>query len=191
MSGSLLSRGLALLALSLSCGFCAPAKAPASAAPRAAVSPQALVGNWLFEMKVGGRSIEGSLHFSVAGGILAGSLTSSEGGERELKNLEIKDDRVSWDMEGPGGPEHATGTVEGSSMKGTMKRTAARRGEGGDRSAPPPAGGGMGRTGGGGRGGGRGRSGGRDSSEITWSAFKSVPPVETGAPSATPTPAAD
>lgn len=142
------------------------------------VKPEALAGNWLFEMKVGGRSVEGSIHFTVVAGVLAGSLTHSDGNERELSNIKLDGDRISWDLGGERAGQHAEGTIAGGSMKGTMKwkRSAGGRGSRGHGSdedseeAPPPAGG---FRGGRGRGGGRGGSGGR-SSEITWTAYKTV-----------------
>ncbi|HEY6147206.1 MAG TPA: hypothetical protein VIZ69_05890 [Thermoanaerobaculia bacterium] len=181
----------------------APATRPPDGAAPAAVTPAMLAGNWLFEMKVGGRSVEGSLHFAVAWGVLAGTFTRSDGNEQELKNIEIKGNQVAWDIEGTGGKQHAKGTVDGSSMKGTVKRTGGRGGRGGggnpDGEAGDPGGsdtprdGGGTPSGGGGRRGGRGgggrRGGGGGTSEITFIAYKSVPPVETGAPAPTPTPA--
>jgi len=57
------------------CSTSAPPPAPARpSAGAAAVARDALVGNWLFEMKRGGGdSIQHSLHFSMSNGILAGS----------------------------------------------------------------------------------------------------------------------
>jgi hypothetical protein len=155
-----------------------------------------LAGNWLFEMKVGGRSVEGSLHFAVTSGVLAGTFTRSDGNEQELKNIEIKDNIVAWDVEGGAGKQHAKAAVDGSSMKGTLKRSGGGRGgrgggspdgetgESGNSDAPREGGGGRR----GGRGGGGRRGGGGGTGEITFIAYKSVPPVETGAPAATPTP---
>jgi len=174
-----------------------PRSAEGAAAAAAPVTPAMLAGNWLFEMKMGGRSVEGSLHFGVTSGVLVGTFTRSDGNEQELKNIEIKENVVTWDVEGGGGgKQHAKATVEGSSMKGTLKRSGGGRGgrgggnpdgetgESGD-SAPPREGGG-GRRGGRGGGGRRGGRGG--TTEIAFIAYKSVPPVETTAPPATPTP---
>jgi hypothetical protein len=170
-----------------------PERAASVAVP---VTPAMLAGNWLFEMKIGGRSVEGSLHFAVTSGVLVGTFTRSDGNEQELKNIEIKDNGVSWDVEGGGGKQHAKATVDGSSMKGTLKRSGGGRGgrgggspdgetgESGNSDAPRQGGGGRR----GGRGGGGRRGGGGGTTEITFSAYKSVPPVETGAPAATPTP---
>ena len=177
-----------------------PAAAPrppeGAAAASAPVTPAMLAGNWLFEMKMGGRSVEGSLHFAVTSGVLAGTFTRSDGNEQELKNIEIKNNSVAWDVEGGGGKQHAKATVEGYSMKGTLKRSGGGRGgrgggspggetgESGNSDAPRESGGGRR----GGRGGGGRRGGGGTTTEITFIAYKSVPPVETGAPAATPTP---
>ena len=175
-----------------------------------------LAGNWLVQMKMGTRTVEGSLHFALTSGVLVGTFTHSDGTEQELKDVEIKGNEVAWDIESGGGKQHSRGTVDGTSMKGTVKRSSARRGgqRGGggggnpdgetgdgdhptnpsDGGAPPEgsSGGGSygGRHGGGGRRGGGGGRGGSGSSEITFVAYKSVPPVEvTGAPpAAAPTP---
>ncbi|MDQ6894731.1 MAG: hypothetical protein M3167_18910 [Acidobacteriota bacterium] len=178
----------------------APRPAEGSAAVRAPVTPAMLAGNWLFEVKMGGRSVEGSLHFAVTSGVLAGTFTRSDGNEQELKNIEIKENVVAWDVEGGGGKQHAKATVDGSSMKGTLKHSGGGRGgkggsspngetgdSGGD-SAGAPSGGGGRRGGGGGRGGGGRRGGGGGTTEVTFIAYKSVPPVETGAPILKPTP---
>ena len=203
----------------LGSAFCTSSKPPASSPPPAAASSPAtgpaapegyvrkvtqedLAGNWYVEMKLGSRSVEGSLHFSIVSGVLAGSFTRGDGSEQELKNIKISGDEVSWDAEGTGGSQHAKGKVDGSSMKGTMKRAAARRSasgsgdtpEGDGDSTPPPSGGGYsggGRRGGGGGGGRRGGGGGRGgSSEVTFTAYKSgEPPTGTPAAVASPTPA--
>ncbi len=169
----------------------APAGAAAGDAPTKTVSPEALSGFWLFEMKAGGRTIEGSLHFRVERGVLAGTLTGSDGNERELSNLALKADGVSWDFEGALGRQHAEGKIDGSSMKGKMKRAArsrSGRGSSGTEDEPEPedqprGGGGMGGGGGRGGGGGGGRGGagrggrrapGRGAGEVTWSAYKSA-----------------
>jgi len=197
------ARALALLSCSAillaACTSSAPPPAPARpAAPAAPARPDALVGTWLFEMKrgSGGDAIQHSLHFSMSNGILAGSLTGPDGNSRELTNIVLTENgKVAWDAEGQ---LHYDGMLDGSSMKGTAKRSASRRrsrGDSGDDSgesgAPPPSGGGgYGRGGGGGRGGRGGRSGGSRSAEgITWSAYKSVlPSPESPAPAPTQTP---
>jgi hypothetical protein len=179
---------------------------PASgASPVAAVTPATLAGNWLLSVKSGSRTIEGSLHFSVESGVLAGTWTSADGREFELSKIEIDGDSVSWESDGPTGRTHATGKIDGTSMKGTMKRAAKSRGssssggssDSGD-SAPPTdsngeGGSSGGSTHGGGRGrgsgghGGRGRSG-SSSSGVTWTAYKSTAPVEVLGPVEVPGP---
>ena len=176
--------------------YCSTAKPPARAAADEPsvpdVPPQALVGDWLMETRVGDQAVEGKLHFSLTGGILAGSVTSKEGDARELSNITIKGDRISWDV----GRQHAEGTISGSSMKGTLKMAGGgRRRRGGDsegegdsgEGSPTPRSGGGGR---GGRYGRRGGGGGGAAAKITWSAFKSSAPLagETSAPAPTPTP---
>ena len=188
---------------------CAASKPPAAPQPAAAapagtpdVPPDAVAGNWLFLVKMGSRTLEGSLHFTNKNGVLAGTWTSSEGNEYELKDIRIKGADISWTGDGPGGVSAASGTIDGTSMKGTMKRAARRRGDGGSGSgssgsgssgddAPPPSDSGDGSSRGSGRRGGRsggGRRGGGSSGSITWSAFKSLPPASETAPSAAPTP---
>lgn len=175
----------------------APSVQPAPSAPAvvlAPLTPEAIVGTWLFAMKMGDRSIEGRLHFTAEAGVPAGSLTGSDGNERELSNIKIEGDRISWDIAGQRVTQHAEGTVSGSSMKGTIK-TKMTGGRGGGRGrdtdgdsddgARPPSGGGGYR--GGGRGRGRSGSGG-GAREITWSAFKTVapPPGESNRPATPP-----
>jgi hypothetical protein len=179
-----------------------PPAAPVAADTRAAtpvpVTPQTLAGNWLLNVKAGSRTIEGSLHFSVERGVLAGTWTSADGREFELSKIEIDGDSVSWESDGPAGRTHATGKFDGTSMKGTMKRAARSRGssssggssDSGDSAPPTDSNGEGGSTGGsthgGGRGHGRGSRGGRSGSGssggITWTAYKSSVPVESPGP---------
>lgn len=206
-----------LAAAVLAVGRCASAPPPPPAQPAAvkSVPPEALAGNWLFAVKMGGRTIEGSLHFSVVRGVLAGTWTSSDGREFELEHVAIDGDGVSWESEGPAGRMRASGKIDGSSMKGTMKRAgrssngsgASGSGQAGSGQTTPPPNGepgdtpsGSGDTSGGGRSGGRGRGSGRGGrgrggstgGAVTWTAFKSNVPVEAPGgsppPPATPTP---
>ena len=194
--------GAAAFALAaLLSGSCAstpppPPPPPPPVAAAKSVPPEALAGNWLLEVKMGSRTLEGGLHFANSKGDLVGSWTSAEGNEYELKKISIAGDQISWDVDGPSGSQHATGKIDGLSMKGTMKRAGGRGGR--DGSAGPsgqgdtaggsgerPRGGG-GRSGGG--RGGRGRAGGSGGSEITWSAWKTLTPTGESAPSPTPAP---
>ena len=202
-AGAMLAAAVALAAL-LS-GSCAstPPPAPLPAPPAAAaksVPPEALAGNWLLEVKMGSRTLEGGLHFANSKGDLVGSWTSAEGNEYELKKISIAGNEISWDVDGPSGSQHASGKIDGLSMKGTMKRAAGRQG-GRDGSAGPsgqgdaaggsgerPRGGGGGGRSGGGRG-GRGRAGGSGGgAETTWSAWKTLTPAGESVPSPTPAP---
>jgi hypothetical protein len=142
----------------------------------------------------GGDSIQHSLHFSMTNGILAGSLTGPDGNARELTNIVLTENgKVAWDAERQ---LHYDGTLDGSSMKGTARRSASKRrsrGDSGDDSgdsAGPPPGGSGGRGRGSGRGGRGGRGGSGSAEGITWSAYKSVLPSPEGAPSPSPTPSA-
>jgi hypothetical protein len=187
-----------LAALSVASCLCTTSKPPPEPAQTAAtVRPEALAGDWLFEMTRGGQSIQYSLHFSVTSGILAGSLTGPDGNARELTKIALKDDKAAWDIEGEEGTLHYEGTVSGSSMKGTIKRSANRgrqvsrdgdSNEGSSGSAPE----GSGARAGGMRGSRRGHSGrgGGGGQQMTWSAYKSTAsaPAETGPASPAPTP---
>lgn len=192
-----------LLTLVLGSSFCSSSKA-SSAPPVAAVTPipvrpEALAGDWLFEVTRGGNSVQYNLHFSVTGGILAGSMTGPDGNAEELARIALKEDKVAWDVEGDTGTLHYDGTVSGTSMKGTIKRSRGQGGRGGDSSegSNGSASGGASGWGGGGWGGGgmRGRGGhggrrGGGSQQMTWSAYKSVAPPagETASPAPTTTP---
>ena len=198
-------------------GGCSQSPPPAPAAPAAnpaavrvvkVVKPDEIVGNWLLAVQMGNRTIEGSLHFSVERGVLAGTWTSADGREFELSKIAIDGDGVSWESDGPAGRMRASGKVDGSSMKGTMKRaprsrdsaggSAGSSGSGsadgsGSSGAPPPSDGdSSGSSGRGGRGrmGGRGGRGGRggSSGNVTFTAYKSAPPLEAPVPAPTPTP---
>jgi hypothetical protein len=185
--------------LSGSCASTPPPPPPPPPPPSAAksVSPEALAGNWLLEVKVGSRTLEGGLHFANSKGVLAGTWTSADGNEYELKKISIDGDQISWDVDGPSGSQHATGKIDGLAMKGTMKRAARRRGDRsgsadgsgqgdptGDSGEPPRDGATGGRSGGGrgGRGGGGRRGGTGAATGITWSAWKTMPPAGESAP---------
>ncbi len=179
-SGSRSRRSSAVLAfavalagpLSFSCASTPPSTSRAPETAARSVPPKALVGNWLLEVKIGSRNVEGGLHFANSNGVLVGTETSAEGNEFELKKISIAGDRVSWDVDGSAGSQYVTGKIDGLSMKGAP----AEEGGGRDRSAgasddPSPGGSPGGRSGGGRAGHGRGRSGsGGGSAEITWSA---------------------
>ncbi|MEO8191219.1 MAG: hypothetical protein ABI682_12835 [Acidobacteriota bacterium] len=210
-----LTRAGFLLAVATAASGCAshlpapaPSAVPAAEAPARTIPLEALAGYWLFEMKTGGRTIEGSLHFQVEKGMLVGTFTGHDGNERELSNLTLKADAVAWDFEGAAGRQHADGKIDGSSMKGRMKRAARSRnggetpGTGDTADTPDPqdrprgsgesGGGGRGgggrRGGGGGRGGRRGSGGGSRAVDVTWSAYRSaLAPAESVTP-ATPGP---
>jgi hypothetical protein len=208
VSASAFASAFIVMAFQAGCSASKPPAAPqpAAAAPAGTpdVPPEALAGNWLFEVKMGSRTLEGSLHFTNKNGVLTGTWTSAEGNEYELKDIRIKGADVSWTGDGPGGVSAASGTIDGTSMKGTMKRAARRRGDASNGNgsgssgsgssgddAPPPSDSGDGSSRGSGRRGGRsggGRRGGGSSGSITWSAFKSLPPASETAPAPAPTP---
>ena len=180
-----LALALGVLLGSCCCSTAKPAP-PASPTPVPAVKPEAIVGYWLVETRVGEQSIEGKLHFTYEGGILAGSLTGPDGNSQELTDIVIDGSKISWDA----GNLHSEGTVDGMSMKGKSKRVARRRQEGESDGDSGSSGGGSPVRGGGGRGGRMGgrRGGGGAAREITWSAYKTVPPSESPAIPPAPTP---
>ena len=170
---------------------CSSAPPPSREVIGPAVAPEALAGDWMLETRVGDQSHEGKLHFSFTGGVLAGSVYDAEGNSREMKNIAVKGDKISWEA----GNQKYEGTAGSLAMKGTVSRAARRQGrQGGGEdedsgsAGPPPgrgSGGGYGRGGRGGRSGGRG--GGGSTAKASWSAYKSVPsPTPTALPSEQP-----
>lgn len=159
----------------------APVSDPAATAAR-------ISGDWQISVERGGQSIEGWLHFALNSGILVGSLTGADNNPREISKITLKGDKISWLVESDSGKQSYEGTLEGSSMKGTL---SVSRGGGGGRRGGGSEGqeGSSGRFGGGRRGGGGGRRGGGGgggaAGQVTWRAFRSVPPAP--APSPEPT----
>ena len=132
----------------------------------------------------GGRSVEGWLHFALNSGILVGSLTGADNNPREISKITLKGDKISWLVESDFGNESYEGTLKGSSMEGTLKvsRGGGRRGGGSEGQQGSPGRAGGGRRGGGGRGGG---GGGGAAGQVTWRAFRSVPPAPSPSPEPT------
>jgi len=190
----ILTAGLLFLA---GCSSSAPAPPPRRAVEEPASDPAAtaarISGDWQIAVERGGQTSEGWLHFALSAGILVGSLTGDDKNPREISKITLKGDKISWRIEGDAVRETYEGTLEGSSMKGTLKRSrgGSRRGGGsegeeGSSGSGRGGGGSGGRRGGrGGGGGGRGGGGGGSTGAVTWRAFRSVPPATV--PSAEPT----
>lgn len=163
----------------------APVSDPAATASR-------ISGDWQLAVERGGQTTEGWLHFALNAGILAGSLTGADKNSREISKITLKGDKVSWLVEGEGVRESYEGTLNGSSMQGTLKRSrgGSRRGGGseGEEGSTGRGGGGSGGRRGGRGGGGRGGGGGGGIDHITWRAFRSVPPAAVPSPEPTRAP---
>jgi len=163
-----------LLAAGLVPGGCASSPPPAPPAPAsAATAPEAppaspaaaaekLGGLWLLSIERNGKSVDHSLHIALTEGILVGSLTGPDGNGREVSNVTLRADKVSWEIPGQGGSQRFEGKLTGqASMEGTLHFVRSRNGQG--RSG-----------GGGGRGGGS--RGGSDSGDDGSSTGSSSPP---------------
>ena len=173
-----------------------PPPSPEPAAP--SVAPEALAGDWMLETRVGDQSREGKLHFSVTGGVLAGSVFDADGNSREMKNITLNDGKIAWEagsqkFEGTAGSLAMKGTVGRAARKGRQGGQGSQGGQGGDEegesgssgsSSGHGGGGGYGRGGHGSHGGGRG-GGGSSAQKVTWSAYKSVASPTPG-PAVTP-----
>ena len=178
------------------CSSSAPAPAPAPARPvEAPVSDPAataarISGDWQVAVERGGQTIEGWLHFALNSGILVGSLTGADKNPREISKITLKGDKISWLVESDSRKESYEGTLKGSSMEGTLR---VSRGGGGRRGGDSEGQeGSSGRSGGGRRGGGRGGrgggGGGGTAGQVTWRAFRSVPPAPSPSPEPTKPP---
>jgi hypothetical protein len=185
----LVTAGILVLA---ACSSSAPAPAPAPTPARPAEVPVSdpaataarISGDWQMAVERGGQSVESWVHFALNSGILVGSLTGADNNPREVSKITLRGDKISWVVQGDTVKESYSGTLKGSSMEGTL---SVSRGGGGSRGGGSGQDSSSGRSGGGRRGGGRrgGGGGGGSSSQITWRAFRSVPPAP--APSPEPT----
>ena len=186
---SLVTAGLLVLS---ACSSSTPAPAPAPARPAEvpvsdpAATAARIGGDWQVAVERGGQTIEAWLHFALNSGILVGSLTGADNNPREISKITLRGDKISWVVQGDTVKESYSGTLKGSSMDGTLTVSRGgngRRGGGGSQGQD----GSSGRSGGGRRGGGRrgGGGGGGSSGQVTWRAFRSVPPEP--APSPEPT----
>jgi uncharacterized membrane protein YgcG len=166
------------LCVGLSLCSCSASKPLSPTAEAVPISPQQLAGDWLVETKIRGEAAEERLHFALINGILAGSVIGPDGNAQELSKLEIDKDKLSWNVESDSQTERIEATVEGTSMKGTIKVERHRNQEdesGSGRSSGGSPWGGRGGARGGGRFGGHGGGGwhGRSSNDkIKFTAYK-------------------
>ncbi len=190
---SLLTAGLLVLS---ACSSSAPAPAPAPAPARPAEVPASdpaataarISGDWQVAVERGGQTIESWLHFALNSGILVGSLTGADNNPREVSKITLRGDKISWIVQSDTAKESYAGTLKGSSMEGTL--TVSRGGSGRRGGGSEGQEGSSGRSAGGRRGGGRrgGGGGGGSSGQITWRAFRSVPPAPSPPPEPTKPP---
>jgi hypothetical protein len=189
---SLLTAGLLVLS---ACSSSAPAPPPARPVEVPVSDPAAtasrISGDWQVAVERGGQTIEGWLHFALNSGILVGSLTGADNNPREISKITLKGDKISWLVEGDSRKESYEGTLKGSSMEGTLRVSRGSGGRrGGDSEGQEGSSGrsGGGRRGGGGRGGRGGGGGGGAAGQVTWRAFRSVPPAASPSPEPTKPP---
>jgi len=191
---SLLTAGLLVLS---ACSSSAPAPAPAPAPARPVEVPVSdpaataarISGDWQVAVERGGQSVEAWLHFALNSGILVGSLTGADNNPREISKITLRGDKISWVVQGDTVKESYSGTLKGSSMEGTL--TVSRGGGGRRGGGSEGQEGSSGRSGGGRRGGGRrggGGGGGGTAGQVTWRAFRSVPPAPSPSPEPTKPP---
>ena len=185
---SLLTAGVLVLS---ACSSSAPAPARTVEAPASdpAATAARISGDWQVAVERGGQTSEGWLHFALNSGVLVGSLTGADNNPREISKITLKGDKISWIVETDSRKESYEGTLKGSSMEGTLR---VSRGGGGRRGGDSEGQeGSSGRSGGGRRGGGRGGRGGSGgggaAGQVTWRAFRSVPPAPSPSPEPTKT----
>lgn len=106
------------LALLLACTRCASVP-NANEIDRAAAS--AIAGEWGIQMKEGGHTVEGTLHFSFDGTAVVGTYVGPEGQIQELEKIRVADGRVYWQMEQKDGTLTVRGDLNGTIMSGKMK----------------------------------------------------------------------
>ena len=184
---SLLTAGLLVLS---ACSSSTPAPARPVEVPVSdpAATAARIAGDWQVAVERGGQSVEGWLHFALNSGILVGSLTGADNNPREVSKITLRGDKISWTVQGDTVKESYSGTLKGSSMEGTL--TISRGGGGRRGGGSEGQEGSSGRSGGGRRGGGRrgGGGGGGSSGQVTWRAFRSVPPAPSPSPEPTKPP---
>ena len=82
-----------------------------------------LLGEWRFRAETGERDIEGTLRFEREGTELTGLYVSPNGAATLLSNLQVSDNRISWDLVTPRTTWHLKGTFSDTWMNGTFQTT--------------------------------------------------------------------
>jgi hypothetical protein len=83
------------------------------------VSP--LIGFWAFRGETGDRPIGGALRFWYEEGEVVGAYIAPSGKATRLANLKMNGNFVAFDIVGPLGAWHLTGTLDGSRMTGSFQ----------------------------------------------------------------------
>jgi hypothetical protein len=81
----------------------------------------AIAGEWGLQMKEGGHTVEGTLHFSFDGVGVVGTYSGPDGEVRELESLRVSATKISWKMDEREGMLTVKGDVNGTIMTGKMK----------------------------------------------------------------------
>jgi hypothetical protein len=92
-----------------------------AAAPTPAAPASPLTGFWAFRGETGDRPIGGALRFWMEEGELVGAYMAPSGKATRLANLKLSGNHVAFDIVGPLGAWHLTGTLDGSRMTGTFQ----------------------------------------------------------------------
>jgi hypothetical protein len=134
-----------------------PVPGPSEPVASPAAANEKLGGTWLLSIERGGNSTDHSLHLQLTAGELAGSLTGPDGNSREVSQVALAGDKVTWEIAGQNGmAQRFEGKLTGaSSMEGSIKLVRTQKGSG--------------KGGGGQRGGGSGGSSGSDSGDSSGS----------------------
>ena len=111
-------RAAVSLVLVVACARCGSVPSADSIDKSAAA---AIAGEWGIQMKEGGHTVEGTLHFSFDGTALVGSYLGPDGEVRELEKIRVAGGRVYWQMEQKTGSMTARGDINGTIMTGKIK----------------------------------------------------------------------
>ena len=108
-----------------------PAAAKSEPVASPAVANEKLGGFWLLSVQRGGQSTDHSLHIQLTAGELAGSLTGPDGNSRDVSNVALAGDKVSWEI-GSGSQGGMVQRFEGkltgaSSMEGSIKLARSQK----------------------------------------------------------------
>ena len=81
----------------------------------------AIAGDWGVQIKEGGHTDEGNLHFSFDGTGIVGTYSGPDGEVRELESIRVSATKISWKMDERQGMLTVKGDVNGTIMTGKMK----------------------------------------------------------------------